>query len=156
MIICKTLTVYKIHMAIRAFILTLIICVLVFAAPSCRPTPAIIFKVAQLDTTIKVTKVPVTELADSYKKYQGQHIEITGEFYCGFEQFAIYVGKDLLTNRSHGFWLDLDKDLDIDYGLFEKMSGKPITVKGMIDTTEKGHLGAYLATIKKIYYWKQE
>ncbi len=55
----------------------------------------------------------------------------------------------------NGFWLDLDKDLKIDIVSFKRMSGGRVTIKGIIDTTSKGHLSSYLATIKNIYFWRQ-
>lgn len=132
------------------------IVVLTLAIYSCKTSPKLVFKVSHLDTTIKATKISISELADNYKNYQGKYIETTGKFYQGFEEFAIYTDKSLLTGESKQFWLGTDKDLNIDNISFDKMNGKRITIKGVINTTSKGHLSSYLATITKIYFWKEQ
>jgi len=95
------------------------------------------------------------ELADNYKAYQGQYIETTGQFNQAFEEFAIYTNYTFSSDKRKGFWLDTDRELKIANADFEKMNGKTITIKGIIDTTSKGHLGQYLATIRRIYFWQQ-
>ena len=132
------------------------IIVLTLVIYSCKTSPKLAFKVSHLDTTIATTKISISELADNYKKYQGQYIETTGKFYQGFEEFAIYTDKSLLTGESKQFWLGIDKELNIDNASFDKMNGKRVTIKGIIDTTDKGHLSSYLATISKIYFWKEQ
>ena len=67
---------------------------------SCKTTPKLSFRVTQLDTTIKATKISISELADNYKKYQGQYIETTGKFYEAFEEFAIYTDKNFWTGET--------------------------------------------------------
>jgi hypothetical protein len=143
-------------MTFRNYISSLTIIVLTLAIYSCKTSPKLEFKVSHLDTTIKATKISISELADNYKNYQGQYIETTGKFYQGFEEFAIYTDKSLLTGESKQFWLGTDRDLKIDNTSFDKMNGKRITIKGVIDTTSKGHLSSYLATIRKIYFWKEQ
>ena len=135
--------------AVTFFVLTLVIC-------SCKTSPKLVFKVSHLDTTIQATKISISELADNYKKYHGRYIETTGKFYQGFEEFAIYTDKNILTGESKQFWLGTDKDLHIDNASFNKMNGKLVTIKGIVDTTSKGHLSSYLATISKIYYWQKQ
>ena len=132
------------------------ILVLTLVIYSCKTSPKLTFRVTNLDTTIKAVKISISELADNYKKYQGQYIETTGKFYQGFEEFAIYTEKNLLTGESQQFWLGTDKDLNIDNPSFDKMNGKSVTIKGIIDTTDRGHLNSYLATITKIYFWQQQ
>ena len=143
-------------MIVRNFISSLTICVLTLIIFSCKTTPKLSFRVTQLDTTIKATKTSISELADNYKKYQGQYIETTGKFYEAFEEFAIYTDKNFWTGETQGFWLGTAKDLNIDNASFEKMNGKRITIKGFIDTTSKGHLSSYLATIRRIYFWQEK
>jgi|GEM_PF-6146032 len=109
-----------------------------------------------LDTTIKATKVSISELADNYKSFHGQYIETTGTYYGGFEDFALYTNKNWITREAKAFWLNLHYDLHIDHASYTKMSGRRITVKGLMDTTSQGHLNSYLATITHIYYWKAE
>ena len=122
---------------------------------SCKTSPSSTFSITSLDTTIKATKISISELAKNYKSYQGQYIETTGRFYQGFEEFAIYTDKNILTGEADGFWLGTDQELNIDNASFDKMNGKRVTIKGKIDTTHKGHLSSYLATIDRIYFWQQ-
>jgi hypothetical protein len=143
-------------MTLRNFISTSIICSSIVVIFSCRTNPTLTFKVTRLDTTINVTRISISKLADNYKKYQGQFIETTGRFYQAFEEFAIYTDKNLVTGEAKGFWLGTDKDLIIDNSSFDKMNGKRVTIKGLVDTTRKGHLNSYLATISKIYFWQQQ
>mgnify|MGYP001017863472 CR=1 FL=1 len=121
---------------------------------SCKTSSSTTFKIASLDTTIKATKISISELAKNYKSYQGQYIETTGIFYLGFEEFAIYTDKNILTGEAEGFWLGTDHQLNINNVPFDKMIGKRVTIKGKIDTTHTGHMNSYLATIDKIYFWK--
>jgi hypothetical protein len=61
-----------------------------------------------------------------------------------------------LTKEVKGFWLAIDNDLRIDDASFEKLNGEKITIKGIVDTTHKGHLDSYPATIGKIYFLQQQ
>ena len=133
---------------------TILALTLVIYSYKISPTPT--FRLTYLDTTSKATKISISKLANSYKNYQGRYIETSGTFYAAFEEFAIYAPNNLFTGESKGFWLSTGKDLNIDLASFEKMNGERITIKGIVDTTDKGHLGSYLATIKGIYFWKQQ
>lgn len=122
---------------------------------SCKTSPSKTFSIISLDTTIKPTKISISDLAKNYKLFQGKYIETTGRFYQAFEEFAIYTDKNILTGEADGFWLSTDQELNIDNASFDKMNGKRVTIKGKIDTTHKGHLSSYLATIDRIYFWQQ-
>ena len=122
---------------------------------SCKTTPSKIFTITSLDTTIDPIKILISDLAKNYKLYQGKYIETTGRFYRSFEDFAIYTDENIFTGDADGFWLSTDRGLNIDNASFEKMDGKRVTIKGKIDTTHKGHLNSYLATIDRIYFWQQ-
>lgn len=120
---------------------------------SCHSKPPVTYRVEQIDTVVKPTKVSILKLTQKYKKYQGQYIETTGRFHAAFEEFAIYTNLNALIGQS-GFWLSPDDDLHIGADEITKMIGKRITIKGMVDTIEKAHLSAYLATITHIYFWQ--
>ena len=143
-------------MTLRNIILLCIIICLTFTSLSCKTDPKLTFRISNFDTTIRATKVSISDLAKNYKSYQGQYVETTGRFYQGFERFAIYTSKNIFTGEADGFWLIIDTDLNIDKASLKKMYGKTVTIKGKIDTTEKGHLNAYLATIRRIYFWQQQ
>jgi hypothetical protein len=66
------------------------------------------FSISSLDTTIKATRISISDLAKNYKLYQGQYIETSGRFYQAFEEFAIYKDKNILTGEAEGFWLGTD------------------------------------------------
>lgn len=83
------------------------------------------------------------------------YIETTGTFRQAFEEFAIYTDTNIM-GESGSFWLDTNSDLQINTKAFDSMNDKKITIKGMVDTTNKGHLNSYLAVIGKIYYWAAE
>src|SRR5688500_18212875 len=122
---------------------------------SCKTSPKVKFSIPGIDSTIKATRISFSDLSRNYKSYHGQYVETTGRFYAAFEQFAIYPKQKLRTRNEKGFWLNLDSDLYIDDKSFGKMQGKRVTIKGRIDTTHKGHLSYYLATIEKTYFWQQ-
>jgi hypothetical protein len=143
-------------MIMRSSISSFIIFVLILAVSSCKTSPKLNFKVSRLDTIIKPTKISISKLASSYKSYHEQYIETAGTFYCGFEDFGIYTDKNLFTGETKQFWLATDKELNIDNVSLDKMNGKRVIIKGIIDTTQKGHLNSYLATISKIYYWEEQ
>jgi hypothetical protein len=143
-------------MIIRSHISSFIIFVSILAVCSCKTSPKLTFKVSGLYTEIKPTKITISKLADDYKSYQGQYVETSGIFYWGFEEFAINTDKNLLTGETKQFWLGTDRGLNIDNASLDKMNGKRITIKGIIDTTKKGHLNSYLATISKIYFWEEQ
>jgi hypothetical protein len=128
--------------------------ILILTTISCKTLPSSTFSIKSLDTTIKATKISISDLAKNYKLYQGQYIETTGRFCEAFEEFAVYTNNNILTGEAEGFWLGTDRQLKIDNALFDKMNGKPVTIKGKIDTTRKGHLASYLATIDSIYFWQ--
>ncbi len=122
---------------------------------SCKTSTENSFRIASLDSMITPKKIPITELARNCKSYQGQYIETTGTFYYAFEDVSINTSKHPLTGERAGFWLDMNHELNISSELLRKMDGKRVTIKGKIDTADKGHLGMYLASITSIYFWQQ-
>jgi hypothetical protein len=142
-------------MTIQNFISAFLSLSLTLTFISCTTSPSNTFSITSLDTTIKATKISISDLAKNYKSYQGQYIETSGRFYQAFEEFAIYTDKNVLTGEADGFWLGTDRELNIDNVSFDKMNGKRVTIKGRVDTTHKGHLSSYLATIDRIYFWQQ-
>lgn len=105
------------------------------------------------DTSVNVKHISMKDLVKNYTSLEGQNIETEGIIYFEFENVAI-----CLDNGWAGkcFWLDLSKDLIINDSLLQKASGQKFILKGTIDNSSKGHLGAYLATIRNIYYLKQK
>lgn len=122
---------------------------------SCHTSPKYSFRIPALDTSIKATSISIDDLAKNYQQYHGQYIETEGIFYNAFEDVAVYTGKNFWTGERKGFWVDTDPNLNIDSKSFESMDGKRVRIKGIIDTTSKGHLSYYVATIRNIYFWEQ-
>ena len=102
-----------------------------------------------LDTTIKATRISITELAEKYKSLHGQYIETEGTFYYEFENVSICVDSE---KNSKCFWLDLNNNLVSNYNLLTNASSRRFIIKGVVDTLSKGHLSYYMATIGNIYY----
>ena len=128
---------------------------LIFITSSCNSPDKPIYKLENINTVVKPTVISINDLAKSYKNYQGKYIETTGRFYQSFEEFAIYANPVTSDDSAQGFWLSTDGNLELDSASLQKMNGKLIKIKGAIDTTGKGHLNGYFATISKIYYWEE-
>ena len=142
-------------MTVRNIILTITFAISVGLINSCAPNPKLKNYLPTLDSTLKPIQIDIKTLADDYKTYQGKYIETTGQFYQAFEEFAIYAPKPLFGERK-GFWLESDRALEYDSLFFAKVNGKKVTIKGILDTTSKGHLSMYLATIRRIYSWEKD
>lgn len=125
---------------------------------ACGTEPKVEFIATSADTTIEVTKISLKELGKKYKSLEGQHIETEGIVWNEFENVSICPSKDALFSEDKKcFWLSSNhKDLAYNDSLMQLASGKVFIIKGMIDTSNTGHLGAYAATIKDIYYIKQK
>jgi hypothetical protein len=141
-------------MTIRISILIIIIFAVAFSFSCCSSKPKPRHSISCIDSTNKPIKVDIENLVDDYKSYQGKYIETTGQFFQAFEQFSISAHKPLFGSRK-SFWLDNDLNLSYDQSFFQKINGKTVTIKGVMDTTSKGHLSMYLATIRRIYFWEK-
>jgi hypothetical protein len=130
----------------------LAICVGVLASCNSNPTQKICLQ--KIDSTTRPLKLDIETLVSNYKLYQGKYIETTGQFYQAFEEFAIYGSKPFFGERK-GFWLESDMALPYDSLFFAEANGNRIRIKGIVDTSSKGHLSSYLATIQRIYCWER-
>ncbi|MBS1511877.1 MAG: hypothetical protein JST86_13605 [Bacteroidetes bacterium] len=145
---------YAILMTLRCLLVTLIFGASINWVSSCNTRPKLRLSIPGLDSTTHAIKVDINDLINNYKSYHGQIIETTGRFYQGFEEFAIYGRKPFFKQRK-GFWLEEDLNLKDDSAFFEKINGQMITIKGVVDTTQKGHLGMYVAEIRRIYFFEK-
>lgn len=103
-----------------------------------------------------VMKVSLNYLVSNYKSLQGQRIETEGIVYWEFENVAICTKRKLFSNERNCFWLDFNRSLQIDDSVMQWASGETFTLRGIIDTSSKGHLGYYLATLKDINFLEQK
>lgn len=102
--------------------------------------------------TLRIAKIiSLRDLVKNYNSLDGQVIQTEGIVYFEFENMAIYADKEY---DSKCFWLDLNNDLPINDSLLQTISGQKLVIKGTVDNSSKGHLNAYVATIRNVYYLK--
>ena len=128
---------------------------LIIGATSCQ-NPRIKFSIISADTTTTAISVSYVNLAQNYKNYHGKYIDTKGLFGQAFEHFGVCPDNVEISNHPGCFWLALNPDLKIGTDDLRKMNGKIIRLKGLLDTTNKGHLNSYLGTIRGIYFWEQQ
>lgn len=115
------------------------------------------FKSPSFDTTTKETKLSLEELSTSYKSLQAQQVETEGIVWFEFENVSICPSRNSISSdEKQCFWLDFQEDLNFNDSLMRMASGKQFLIKGTIDTSQTGHLGMYLGTIKDIYFMQQK
>lgn len=107
---------------------------------------------AGIDSVTAVKNISISNLVEDFRSLDGQTIQTEGIVYFEFENVAICLDKGY---DSKCFWLDLNDSLAINDSLLQKSSGQVFVLKGTIDISSKGHLGAYLATIRNVYYLRQ-
>jgi hypothetical protein len=114
---------------------------------------------------INYKKVSFTELIKHAEKYQHQYIEVAGKYQEGFEQSALYNGK-LFADHSNqnALWIDFSQDCPLlisgthiglftyNNGQFTQINNRPVTIRGIIDVKDKGHLNQYRATIDRVSF----
>jgi hypothetical protein len=128
---------------------------LITAATSCQ-NPATKFSIISVDTTTKADFISFENLAQNSKNYHGKYIDTKGLFGQSFEHFGLCPDTLQLSKHPGCFWLDLNPDLKLNHDDLRRMNGKVIRLKGLVDTTRKGHVNSYLATISDIYFWEQQ
>lgn len=82
------------------------------------------------------------------KQLHGQLVRVEGVFHYNFEDVAIYPLSD--RSADHALWLGSFINVANENTL-NNLNGKHIVLAGKIDTTGKGHFGAYIATLDSIY-----
>ncbi len=127
---------------------------LTFILPSCKTANETKFSITKIDTLNKPIVISIDDLTKNYKKLHGQFVETSGRYYLSDENFSISTDIDTLTGKVKRFWLHVDHRLKMKSKSFDKMNGMKIKVKGIVDTTQRGHMKLYLATISRIYFWE--
>lgn len=92
-----------------------------------------------------VEKVSIDDI-DRIKKLNGKFVEIEGYFYENFEDVALYPNWPSYTSAG-ALWLNLV----VSDSLADKLSKTKVRVIGRVNLSEKGHLGAYLATLDSTF-----
>lgn len=106
-----------------------------------------------IDTTTKAEVISLGALVRGYNSLNGEIIQTEGILYFEFENVAICLGRG---RNAKCFWLEFNENLFNSDSLLQNASGKEFILKGTVDNSNKGHLNAYLATIKNVYYLKQK
>jgi hypothetical protein len=132
----------------------ILIILFAFALSIYRGTIKTVIKVDRMDSTIHPIKVSIEKLVKDYKNYHSKYIETSGEFHYAFEDFSIADPNANLRYVSASFWLNTNEKLNVLNSHYNKAQNKRIRIKGRIDTSSKGHLSSYLATITDIYYFQ--
>ncbi len=98
-------------------------------------------------------KTNLKQIAQSPSSYSSEIIELTGFYFCGFEESGLHETR-INRNNGQAIWVELGLDIQekgLDYNTLQEFNGKKIKVQGVFDPDEKGHLSHYLGTIKVDY-----
>ena len=120
---------------------------------SCK-IPETRFRIVSVDTSTKAEAISYLQLAKNYKYYQGKYVDIKGLFGQSFEHFGICPDSAEWTKDLNCFWLGIDKNLKINESDLRRMNMKIVRIKGLFDSSNKGHLNSYYGTIRNIYFWE--
>ncbi|AYL96887.1 hypothetical protein [Mucilaginibacter celer] len=110
-------------------------------------------------------KVSFTELVNHVAKYQHQYIEVSGKYKEGFEQSALFNGGFFSDHsNAKALWVDFSQDCPLyipgthiglftyNNGQFTQINNRPVTIRGIVDVNDKGHLNQYRATIDRVSF----
>lgn len=91
-----------------------------------------------------VKNVSLEDLVVNKAKYHGQIIQTQGYFFERFEERAVYSDNKITNNRNPkaAVWIQFSANAKRRFN-FDSLSTKYITIRGIVDTTKKGHVGAY-------------
>lgn len=79
------------------------------------------------------------------QKLNGNFVEMEGILRYNFEDVALYPTKH--SSFTEAIWLNLIIPATIPEQQVQRMDGYRVVVIGKINTSSKGHLGAYIATL---------
>jgi hypothetical protein len=124
-------------------------------------------KIFQSDCNISkgYKKVAFTELVSHIEKYDKQYIEVSGKYKEGFEQSALF-NDSLFTSHDlkDALWVDFSQDCPLylpgthiglftyNDGQFTQMNKRKVTIRGVVDASDKGHLAQYRGTIDRVSF----
>ena len=133
------------------FIYTFLFVLLFF---SCKEKQKADIVITNIDSTIKPIKLSLSDLKQTFKQLHGKWIETEGKFHNNFEDVSI-CPEIILNDEPDCFWLDFNQQLLVNDSLINEANRKRVIIRGKIDTTRKGHMSSYLATIREIYFFKE-
>ncbi len=107
--------------------------------------------------------ISFTKARDSLQFLDGHFVEISGYFIWGSEEFAISENKKVADSKDV-IWIDLSNEIidsifmsiksDKKKSSFDKIQGKKIKIKGVVNSFEHGHLNQYMFSIKQVCYFE--
>ena len=121
------------------FILTFVSC----DFPAGKPI-AIFCK--KFDST-EIIKVSLKE-SKRIKSLDGKFVQVEGYYRDNFEDVALYPSRNADSRKA--LWLEIKIPDSIPVTRLDSLREKKILVIGKINISDKGHLGAYLATLENI------
>ena len=105
------------------------------------------YELGDKDLLIDLHTTQWTDLKENPSKYLNDTILISGKYHSGFEDASIRRGSEKI-------WLHSFAPLKIDQELEEKLIDRNITIVGLFNPNNKGHLSQYLGSIEVVYYLK--
>lgn len=100
------------------------------------------------DSIPKIEKVSLDE-KDMLKKLDGKLVQITGVFHYDFEDLALYPSKN--SSSRNALWLNYFAADSISLANMAFHKYKKVIIKGKVNISRKGHLGAYFASLDSVY-----
>lgn len=135
----------------KHFAILLIGCAFLFHACALKSRYVFIDSISDTTTTKKIS---LRDLSKSYRGLQNQYIETQGHVFWGSEQATICLDNDNDDEDQYCFAFEIKPELLKSVAIDElsKSNGYSFIIKGKLDTTKHGHLGAYDASIIDVYY----
>jgi hypothetical protein len=112
-------------------------------------------------------RIGFKQLMDSLDNYDQKYIEVSGTYEEDKELSALYNDSLFVDHSSkNALWVDFSQEcplyltgthkglFEYNDGKFTQLDNKTITVRGVIDTHNKGHLKKYRATIERVSFVK--
>ena len=113
------------------------------------------------------TRITFKHLMDSLDDYDQQYVEVSGKYIEDKDLSALF-NDSLFVDHSNknALWVDFSQECPLylsgtHIGLFEyndgqftQINNKSITIRGIIDLHNKGHLKKYKATIERVSWVK--
>jgi hypothetical protein len=89
----------------------------------------------------------VINLIATPERFHGRRVRVAGYYRYGFERSALYPSKEIGDNLRifNGIWIDIGDDSS-----WSSFNERYIVLDGIFDTERKGHLGAFVGSIREV------
>ncbi|GAB2531911.1 hypothetical protein [Rufibacter soli] len=107
------------------------------------------------EESIKYATVDIEQLLEHPARFDGKYIESSGILVYEFENVGIYKTRTDANRKEpkNALWTELDKGLISEKEL-EKLNGKEVIIRGLVNLESKGHLMQFAGTLEKVNYIK--